>query len=244
MSKTIKNLLIFFTILCAFVFIIFSIELLVINRGDGDNGEPQAPPPSENSPAGNLKPPGQQTNGGGQAENPDTSGNPDGSEDTNNPDGSETEPEGTRYSFAMPGDMDLILYVNDEWFEYTEPESEEGICTFKYMGTAPAALELRFVLLPQGADADEHEFLNEIIGSDNYTVGDEEPIRGSELTGVAVSGEKDGMAYEVWIHSFSSAGIDNAGVAFIISYQDSTPQNNIPKNALYYTLDTIKMIES
>ena len=214
------------------MFVIFSVELLVLNRGNGGITA-VTPPASGNTPAGTGSP------ASGQ---PAVTGNkppasPDTSQNTSQPGESEQEPEGTRFELDMAEGMKLVLYVNEEIFEYTEMEGEEGVCAFTYKGNGTAALELRFTYLKQGAVVRAVDYLNEFFECSSSTVQGETAIWGSQLRGVAVTGTKDRITYEAWIHSFADIGIDDAGLAVIIYYQ-----NDIQRDNLHLILDTLEMV--
>ena len=241
MSKAIKNLLIAFTVLCAFVFVIFLIQLLVLNSGNGVGPEESqsvsgapatgggSPTPGQPGTTGNTSPEGSSPSGGLEP-----SGNTD-------PEGSQAEPDGTIYEFEMPEDLKLTLFVKEETreqqFSYIEYESEDEPYVLKFNGNGTAALELRYAFLKDGIGAYAAESLDKFVGSGGTEVIGETTIRGSGLRGTAVTATKDRMTYEGWIYSFSGIGLDDVGFEIVIYYT-----NDLQKNALYDILDTLKMV--
>jgi len=235
MGKIGKNLLIGFTLICMIVFAVFVIELLVINSGSGRSPESEAPPSEgaiEDEPGASS---GQQTVPG--AVRP---ADPGQSPDTDQLEGAEPPP-GTRFELEMPDDMILVMYVDEDLFSFNEMDSEDVLGVFTYLGSGKATLQIRFAYIPQGARVFAESFLNEFIGSGRSSVGDEDSIRYSQLHGVYVTGVGDGEIYEAWIYSFPGAEAENAGLAFVINYQDDQ-QKDLQKNVLYEILDTLDMV--
>lgn len=234
MSKTMRNVVIVFTLLCVVVFVVFLIELLVLNSENGDPGA-QETPAQVSQPSGNPgAAAGNQTgSGAGQAGNENKPG------DTGQTDESRPEPAGTRYEFPVSGDTALVMYVNDELFlvEETELEDIVGVCTFE--GSGNASLTIQNVYMPQGVDAFAESFLEENYDVQNAAVGGDEEIRNSQLHGVYTDGVKDENTYEVWIYSFQGAQVEGTGLAFILVYQ-----NDMHMYALYEILNTLDVTDN
>ena len=232
-----KNLIFAFTIICAFVFVVFSIQLLALNSGrDADT----SPPPASSKPSGGKTSPGQASpSGSGQAGGANQSGG-QGGDASGDPGDAPAGPVGTPYEIPLSNRLALTLYVNEDpevpTFEYIESEADGGICTLKYLGDGAAALEFRYVQLPHGALARAQDYLEEFFEVEGSSVRGEEPIKNSPLEGVAVKGELGSLTYEAWIHSFADIGANDTGLAVIISYQ-----NPLQMNVLYAVLDTMAL---
>jgi len=243
MSTTIKNIIVAFTVVCAFAFAVFLIQLLVLNSGtDGDDkGSP--PLNSVSSPDDETPSPWKPTTSGNTQPDAETaSGSPETS-DGGDLEGSQPEPEGTLYSFEMPGGMALTLFVKEEtqeqqfsFIEPDDPDSEDELGTLDFNGNGKAALELRYVFVKESVREYAEESLDKYIESGGTSVLGETPIRGSGLRGVAVTGTLDRLTYEGWIYSFEDIGFNDVGFEIVIYYQ-----NPLQQNALYDILDTLKI---
>ena len=232
MSRTIKSAVVVFTILCAIFLIIFSVELILLNR-DSENNE-GAPALSGGQPPGNRNSDADVTNGSGET-NAQASAGGDGAPDRTG-ESRPPAPAGTRYEQIMPDGTYLVYYVDGELFGHTLTEEENTIDLFSFGGDETAGLEIRFAQMPQGINAFARDFLETDFGVVDSSVEGEESIRNSTLKGIYSSGTGNEALYEAWIHSFSDREFDDMGVIFIISYQ-----NEIQRSALYRILDTLEM---
>ena len=233
MNKTIKRVIVVFTILCAVLLIVFSLELILINR-DTEKGNAE-PSQSGNQPVGN----------GSSSQGAEPSGT--NSPDTENSDGDTAPtggsqpppppPVGTRYERLMPDDSDLVFYVDGDYFNHTETELEDILDIFTYRGSGTAGLEIRFVFMPQGVSAYAENFLELNFGVADASVEGEETISRSRLRGTFASGTGNGTTYETWVYTFSNPEFDNLGVIFLINYQNETQ-----RSALYTILDSLDMV--
>jgi len=234
MNKTVKRVILVFTVLCALLLIVFSLELILINRDtDKGNAEPSqsgSPPPGNGNSNQGSETPGTST--------PDTdSGNrnpaPAGGTQPPPP----PPPTGTRYERLMPDDSELVYYVDGDYFNHTETEHEDILDRFSYRGTGTAGLEIRFVFMPHGVNTYAENFLELNFGITNASVEGEEYICRSPLRGVFVSGTGNETTYETWVFTFSNPEFDDLGVVFLINYQNETQ-----RNALYKILDSLYMV--
>ena len=245
MSKTVKNILVAFTIVCAFTFAVFLVQLLVLNSGNTTNpgNAGNTPSVSGPSPPGSETPPSWQPTSSGNRR-PEGENSPDSPEPSASPDQelSQPEPEGTWYGFEMPGDLEMTLFVKEETkeqqFSYIEPEPDldAELGALSYNGNGTAALELRYVFLRGSAAEYAGDSLDKYVGVDGTTVLGESPIRSSGLQGVAVAGTYERLTFEGWIYDFSSYGWSDVGVEIVVYYQ-----NPLQQNALYDILDSIKI---
>lgn len=225
MNSTIKKIIVIFTILCALFLVVFSVELILINRNqeEGDSG-PAISGGAQPEDGENGEEPG--TTGGDQP------GAAAGNGTSAPAGGTPPVPAGTRHDRMMPDDMELVFYVEEGQFEHTMSEQEDVIDYFSYRGAGAAGLEIRFVFMPHGVSAFANTFLEIDYGAQEITTGGEETIRRSRLRGYFASGTRDGTTYEAWIYT----GFEDMGLAFIINYEDQAQ-----RNALNVILDTLEM---
>jgi len=231
MNKTIKKIIVIFTALCALFLIVFTIELILLNRDSG-GGE------AEPSLSGSTPSEDGATSAGSGSSGENPSGTADSNGEPPPSDGPPPAPRGDRHERLMPNDMDLVFYVDTALFEHTATETEDIIDVFSLRGEGPAGLEIRFVFMPQGVSAYAGSFLEVDFDAAESTVHGEEPIRRSALRGVSVSGTKNGTTYEAWIYMFSDPDLSNLGVAFITNFQNETQ-----RNAIYAILDSLDMAQ-
>ena len=225
LSKTIKNVLMVFALVCIVVLVVFTIELIVINSGGGDNdgsdptqsdsppeenGDPTGSPQSD--PTGDIRPPG------------GTDGLPN---------GSPTAPTGKRYELLYSSTETLVVFADEELFEYDA--QMEAANKFIYNDEDNASLLIHFDSLPQGAERRAEQILDGYLDGNDSHVSGESPIRRSQLRGVYVSGVNNtGETFEAWVHVIAG----DIAMTFIINYR-----NDDQKNALYTVLDTLRLVE-
>ena len=234
MNKITMNLLVVFTIVCAIVLIVFTVELVLLNNdGDGGANAPSlsnvSPPGDENGPdepeTANTEPP----------DDPDQAGDIDTDGDASTPVTQRPPPLGKRYELPMTDDgKKLIIFAEEELFDYEE--SEKWDFTFKGQGNASLEIAYDYVTPPGGIDGLAETFLNEYLDGGESTVGELGPIADSLLRGIFVTGKNDGITYEAWIHEPLDGGEFGLTVVFVINYENETQ-----KNVLYELLDTMEM---
>jgi len=236
MNKTVKNLLLVFTLICAIVLIVFIIELFIVNRDSDDGGE-SVLSASDITPAETEKSPEMQPLA--LASNSPSSANKE-----NLPQESTTRPAGKRYDLLYTHTESLVLYADEELFDYNA--ELEMAAMFSYKDDDTASLLICFDTYPQGAEKRAETFLDGYLDGNESFVSGMGPIRHSSLTGVFVSGVNNGETFEAWIHSIpgndsdvSNDDNDDIGLEFVIRYKD-----NEQKNALYAILDTLEIIEN
>ena len=240
MTKLGRNLLIAFTIVCMFAVVVFTIELLVINNGN-EGGMEQNPYASGNQSPGASS--GQGSSGNGQPD-PNSSGGQGSSIDPNSPGDDQHEFILKTYSVPISTSAEIVMTIEEDpenpYFNYVDMSmaSEDIVGILKYRGNATASLEFRYVQLTQGAGAFAATLLEEEFGIEDSVIIGSGPIRDSELTGFAVSGELGNVAYEAWIHSFVNIGNNDAGIAIIMSYP-SGPAGNTPKELINMILNSM-----
>ncbi|MCL2045679.1 MAG: hypothetical protein FWG88_04780 [Oscillospiraceae bacterium] len=229
MSKTFKKLLVALTLLCVVVLFVFTIQLFALNRGrdDGENRQSD----TLNSTSEN------------DGDNDDVSNSNNGQVGDNSPNNgtgnqNTLPPSGTRYELQYTADMNLVVYVDDEQFLHSEPEWAH---MFTLESTDDSWLLLHFLGLPLGAQRLAEGFLNEYLDGAESSVHGLVQIRGSELTGVYVTGTSDGgETYEAWIHTISKDDVDQAeayGMVFVVRYR-----YNEQKNLLFSILDSMELV--
>jgi len=239
-NKTVKNIILAFTILCAFVLILFSVELIRQNRNT-ENAAGGGEPSVSGDTAG--------TNGAGASGDNDPSSPANGGEDTGGGAGGGDErpgaggqrpaPTGTRYEAPVTLNSTLVFYVDTQLFDYVDPELEEGLFLFTFRGDGLAEIHIRFVPVPNDIKAFAGGYLTTDFEVRDTVVGDEDYIGLTQLLGVKASGAKDGSNFDVWIHRLTGAEYDDMGVAFVIIYQ-----NNAQRDMLYDILDSMEIVRS
>jgi len=224
MNKTVKNLILVFTLICAIVLVIFIIELITLNKNTGD-GEPAAAE-SKNMPAGIIE----------SSANllPSPAGNmssPKGTSDARSQ--SQAQETGKRYELLYSLTETLVLYADEELFEHEEMDSGDK---FVFADDENVSLEICPAYIPNGTEACAETFLDGYLDGNESFVSGMSNIKRSALSGVFVSGVNGGETFEAWIHNITN-GPGDTGLAFVIRYSD-----NEQKNALYAVLDTLELI--
>ena len=226
MNKTIKNLLLVFTLICAIVFVVFIIELIILNRDTGGDGDTAAA-----------------TSGSIPANSIESSANPPQSPADNRSSGvnraSESPPPdqetGKRYELLYSPAQKLVLYADEELFEHEEMDSGD---IFFFTDDIRASLEICPAYAPDGAEACAESYLDGYLEGNESFVSGTSQIKRSALSGVFVSGVNAGETFEAWIHDIIGVSGD-MGMAFVIRYSD-----NDQRNALYAILDTLELVPS
>ena len=240
MSKAVRSLIIAFSVFCAFMLAVFLIQLLVLNSGDG-SGAAGSPDPSGASPTGSgpshWSPPSESPAGQGATDPSGDAASPG----LDEPGSAPPEREGTVYSFDMPGDQKLVLFVEEDTegqqFSFKASDSEDDICVLDYNGNGTAGLELRYLYLPDGVRAYAETSLDKYVGEGGTRFLGDAAIRASGLRGAAVAAALDRLTYEAWIYSFSDVGYSEVGVEIVIYYQ-----NPLQMNVLYEIIDTLELV--
>jgi len=234
MTKTLKNIVLIFTLVCAIFLIVFSIELMVINRNNDDSGTYETI--SGDALNGNDEN-GEEPPGNGEAL--DDSPPPDAIIPEND-DEVIIIPltDGRKYELTMLMDgYTLVLYADESLFEFAETQRE---WIFTYVGDGAAELKIaQDYISPTdgGMRGLARRLLTRYLdGGDSLPMGDR-LIGASSLMGYAVSGEhEDGRTFEAWIHHLEERDRGMA-VVFIIYYETESQ-----KDALFEILDTIEMV--
>ena len=224
MSKTIKKTITIFTVLCAALLIVFCVELLLINRGRDDAGTTMIRTPSTESP---------QSNPTANQVVPPVETIP--ASNVNTPDGTETENIGSRYELNMASDVQLILYSDEEHFEFTDMDP---VWIFDHVDSE-ARLEVSLRYLPQQAEVYAASFLDGYLDGETSVVRGERQVARSNLRGVYVTGISETETYAAWIIPIDTGDDDNLGVAIMMVYR-----NEVLRDELLGIVDTIEMTAS
>ena len=241
MSKTIKNALTIFTLICVIMLLVVIVELIRLNKGSADGEIKQSSPPT------------QQTDNGSAAESP-TDSNPQ--EEGNSPQtdttddnqsaesNSETEtlpplqpPTGTRYEMILSSDLSkkMILYADEEIFEYSGMGDGDDML-FTYRGT-DSQLEVCMVYLPSYCQSIlEGEFLNSSIFVEGTPVKESQQIGRSQLQGDYAAVTNDDGTHEVWVHFYQPEANGDIGIAFKLDYSEEAQ-----KAAFYDILNSVQV---
>ena len=226
MSKTAKNSLLIITLVCVIALIVFSLQLILLNRNRDESDDEGASISSGDSFTSEDVP---------EQSSPPTDDN---GSIADNGDNLPIEPpattKGTQYNMQVADNMSLVWYIDDEMFESMETNS--GVI-FTYLDEGNASIEICLTYIPYGADASAETFLEGYLGDNESNIGGYGPIRQSPLSGVFVSGVNDGETFEAWIYTIEDDEGD-MGIAFVIRYR-----NDEQKNALHDVLNTIDITE-
>jgi len=223
MKNISKNLLLALTLVCVIALIVFCIQLIILNRGV----EP--------------KEQGSVVTGGSQQE--------DGAPDSNEPEDGDTgtnaddvipdiqqqiprpPPQGTRRTIMVSDNSRLIIYAQEELFDYDVGDIDWW---FTYRGEGNAALGISFEFITfQGVAAHAESFLNSYAGGEEASFSGEESIKGSLLRGYHVSTQRGGETYEAWLYPMIGSDIS---LVFVINYS-----NDQQRDALYEVLSSMDM---
>ncbi|MCL2125006.1 MAG: hypothetical protein FWH33_03325 [Oscillospiraceae bacterium] len=234
MSKTTKNVLIVITLVCIFVFAVFCIELIVLNRGRNKE-EATVESPKTSSPITGTQRPDNTSS----VPLDDTTPPSDTDETEDSPAESPIDRSGKRYLLPYTPNEMLVVYADEDIFEYEEINDGD---IFTYIDGGSTSLEICFVSLPLGAEQCATETIDAYLDGNEAFIGGEGPIKRSSLNGVFITGVNDGETFEVWVHRIPDDDDDafnDIGMAFIIRYKD-----NEQKNALYALLDTLELVDA
>ena len=236
MSKTTKNIVLVFTLLCSVVLVLFCVELVIINSGN-ESGSTL----SNGDPANS----GEAANGDGESPNGADSffGDPNGTgpgsgqlDDPGLTDGLPLDLRVTRRNHLISGGAELVLYADEELFDFEEIDENR---IYTYLGEGIASFEIHLALIqPQdGLDGLASRYLRNYSDDIEATVGDERNIGRTSISGLFVSGSHDGIEYEAWLRSMSDFGQDTIALVFVIYYEDQTQ-----RDALFNVLDTMEIV--
>jgi len=234
MTKTLKNILMLFTLICAIFLVVFCVELILVNR---DNDATVGSAISDARTTEN-----DETDTELSEDDPENNGEEDfGWEQFNEtivPREQVTLSTGQRFALPMLEEQQtLIIFVDEYNFNYFE---EEIGWWFEYTGEGNASLEITFDLIspPGGINVLAERVLYGYLDGGNSTVLGERRIGESELRGVHAVGENEGITHEAWVHSITGSNDEGLALVFIISYQ-----NDEQRAALNEILDTMTMTD-
>jgi len=240
-NKTVKNIILVFTILCAVVLIVFSVELILQNRSteavDNDDGASSSAGAFTGN-SGGSEPDSEGLTSQGNGEE-DPNGNAGGDEDERPATGSlRPTPPGSRRERGLPGDMTLVIYTDNELFNREDPEMDDIYDVFTFRGDGTAEFQIRLVAISGDIRTYAGNYLAADFEISEPKVSSEDYIGLSSLYGVMASGVRDGLYYELWVHRFTKPEVNDLGLAFVLIYQ-----NSALKDALYDILDSIEIDE-
>lgn len=227
MSNLPKNLLLALTLACVVALIAFFIQLIIINTGV-DPEEPSSVISDEqnggsgrqngDSETGNLEN-GDPEEGGDLTTTPPP-------EESQTEDPSTEEPPtvalGTRRELLVAQDTRLVVYTNDELFNFTANAFD---WVFEYTGDGAASLFITTIpILDQSLEAHVNSFLISYTGGLPVEFGGEVQILDSALRGYHASAHSEYETYEAWIHDLNMQDYDLA-LVFVINYTSDSHRN-------------------
>ena len=239
MSKTIKNIVLVFTLICAVALVVFCVELFLINRDDAEPAVPDQGAAAPNGGPGETQNGnGPALNGGGSQQNGEENGEQISSGPPDNPgrqDNPQQPSEGEQYNLPISNvsRVDLVLFADEELFDYEEFEGFSW--QFTYSGDDSAALEIAFAFIrPQDEEGYISAFLYNYLDGGESTAPVERNVGNSLIEGMFITGINAGTTYEAWIRSLSDMGEENMLLVFVVKYQ-----NEAQKLAIYNILDSM-----
>jgi len=233
-NKTVKNVVLVFTLICIAVVAVFCVELVLLNREEKENEQPSLStinPDEDGTPTPEPEDWGQLIES-----DPD-----DGDEANGDPDeADELRPPVEASLFVMPmmiDDRELLVYADEVLFDVIEGESD---LLFIYEGDGEARLFIGFdFITPPGGMAElAPRFLYDYLdGGESRVLGDR-TIRESAIRGTFVMGETEDetTTYEAWIHSLTGSNNEGMALVFVINYQNETQ-----RDAIYDILNTMEL---
>jgi len=227
MSTTVRNLLLVFSLLCIIAIIVFSIQLIVINRPEKSDVAAEQSPPVESSP-GISTPPVQTSTSTASSPPVET---PEQTTSTT-PSPSTATPTGTRCEMPLLPTLTIVMYADEEIFDFTVWNLNY---VFTYQGAGTASIEILIDYIPEGLEARAQDILS------NYTEGAESTIDGdvvigrAMLSGVTATAMRGDDTYVAWLGYLTES--DAMSLELIMQYR-----NEEQKEAIDALLATLEMI--
>ncbi|MCL2227962.1 MAG: hypothetical protein FWB97_10140 [Oscillospiraceae bacterium] len=225
MTKTVKNIVMAFTLVATIFLVVFCVELFLVNREAGDSGAEatvSTEPPYEDGENG--EPYDENDQEPQEGEPPHENGDED---EVPDPEGPEYPLEATRLELPMLApELTLVVYVDESLFHV---ETGDFYWAFEYEGGGEASLRISFdFITPPGIRSLAERFLyGHLDGGDSLVLG-ERFIGDSALRGFAVVGDhEDGRTYEAWIHSLTGDQDTGMAVVFVANFQNEEQQSAI-----------------
>jgi len=236
MNKTIKNIILVFTLLCAIVLVVFCVELFMLNRESGsDMGSQSAAANDEpgNTPNGGDN----QSNGADEPANGNDNGEsqPSGQPEIPVQNGDQTTPSpGERSSFWLSPEAELVFYLDRELFE----DIADGAGRFfPYLGDGEALFEIGFVYLQsQNINSFSASYLDKYLDGEASVVHGMRSVGNSLVYGIYAIGASNGVTYEAWVCSLTEVGEDGMVLIIFVYYE-----NEEQKAALYNILSSMEI---
>ena len=232
MNRTVKNIVIVFTLICIAAVIVFCVELVLLNR---EADELESPSLSESEDNGYDE---QQDDpeDAYQEDDPDPPDEPTQTDEPEQNGESETPVVGARFVLEqLVVEKDVIVYADEELFEFFEGDID---ITLTYKGEGEASVFIGWDTMSPPWN-NPSSLVTRIMdgyldGGDSRIIGDR-GVGSSAIRGLFATGDKNGTTFEAWVVSLSSrdteAHVD--ALVFVINYQ-----NESQKEALYRILDT------
>ena len=223
MSGALRIIIIIFTFICLVTLVIFSTELVLLNRDREPNVMGHTP--------------GNEDLNDEELEYPPEYDEPEGTDSEQNDDEHIEEEQiivhaGERTTFTMPGNLTMILYVQTEYFEVVE----DGARSLIYLRESEDVfLEVLMIVIPHGAQVFAEDFLAMDFGAEDAVTEGSQFIANSSVMGIFTMAVDEDSGFEAWIHEIYET--DDLGIAFTIAYQDETQ-----RNMLIELLDSLQLL--
>ena len=233
MSKTLKNILMGFTLLCVVVLVVFCVELILINRGNNDRSAPVISNVAPEDPAGDELQNGYDP----FADDPFNENGPfpPAPEDISNINAL-IPPNAQRESFLLSEIAELAFYIDMDFFERFEPP--HGLI-LTHLSDGDAKIEISFDLISPlgGINAHAVNFLYNYLDGGDTVVEGMRSVGNSQVRGVLVTGENAGDTFYAWLIDISDLEAE-ADLALVIVINYSTDEQ---RDMIYTVLDTMSI---
>ena len=232
MNKALKILIMFFTVVCFIVLVVFCVELILQNRGV-ERGVMQVPAGIEDDP--DEQPPDYNENDEYDPQEDDP------------PDDAPPGPHLVWYEIIMPsGAFVLGMYVDINSFEHNSGGVRDWFAFTGARGTA--FLEVQMVQIPEDSENYAIEFMEiqfDVQGvpyemyfyDERYRIIS---ISDSELSGIYAIAIEEYATYETWILAIPDT--DNLGAAITIRYHDDAQQ--LALEAILNTMELLPIVDT
>lgn len=227
MNKVSKILIMFFTVVCFILLVVFCVELILQNRGV-ERGVMQAPAAIEDDP---------------EDEPPDHNDNDEYEPSEELPPEEEIpEPIFDRFDIPMPGEEYVLgMYVDINRFGHNTSGVRDW---FVYSGGGVAFLDIQMIQIPEASENYAVEFLEnqfdvQGVPDEGYTYMADSGLSGMYAIAIVGIAEEEELRYETWILAIPNT--PNFGVAITIRYQDFEQYSAL--NAILDTMELLPLID-
>lgn len=232
MNKTLKNVIMGFTLICVIALVVFCVELFLLNRDNDGRPDPVISNVEPEEPADNEELPNEYDP---REDDPvDAYPDPNGYINENVPHVAISE-NAQREAFLLSSIAELVLYVDMEYFE-REDLAYGTMFNFLPDGDASIEISISFISPQGGVYALADNFLYNYLSGAETIVEGEQSIANSQVRGLFVTGQTAGRTYSAWLRDIADLDADNFALVIVVNYS-TTDQRNM----IYSVLDTLSI---